>query len=134
MSEHADTRSPAPARPARVRVTAPRSGGAPLGPGYPVAREVAEQTEVGEVFIQSLIRSQLRLAVVVAGGFLVILLGFPVLLTLAPAVGAIDVFGIPFSWLLLGLGIYPLIGISAWLYVRSATRNEATYRDLVEEK
>nr|WP_250545760.1 DUF485 domain-containing protein [Paenarthrobacter sp. DKR-5] len=97
-------------------------------------RDAAEQTEAGEVFIRSLIRSQLRLAVVVAGGFLLILLGFPVLLSVAPAVGAIPVFGIPFSWLLLGLGIYPVIGLSAWLYIRSAARNEDTYRDLSEER
>ncbi|MEV8145810.1 hypothetical protein [Specibacter sp. NPDC078709] len=34
-----------------------------------------------------------------------------------------------------GLGTCPaIIGICAWLYVRAATKNEAQYRDLVEEK
>ena len=42
--------------------------------------------------------------------------------------------GIPFDWLLLGAGIYPVTGISAWLYIRSAARNEARYRDLAGEK
>lgn len=134
--DRSGTSSPAAARPARVRVTAPspsaRERSRRLAAGAP--RDAAEQTEAGEVFIRSLIRSQLRLAVVVAGGFLVILLGFPVLLSVAPPVGAIPVFGIPFSWLLLGLGIYPVIGLSAWLYIRSAARNEDTYRDLAEER
>ena len=83
--------------PRRVRVTAPRSQASRAPSGYPVAREVAEQSEVGQVFVRSLIRSQLRLAVVVAVGFLLILL-------------------------------------SAWLYVRTASRNEARYLDLVEEE
>ena len=42
--------------------------------------------------------------------------------------------GIPFDWLLLGAGIYPVIGLSAWLYIRTAARNEARYRDLAEDK
>jgi hypothetical protein len=44
------------------------------------------------------------------------------------------VAGVPFDWLLLGAGIYPVTGLSAWLYVRSAARNEARYRDLAEDK
>ena len=35
------------------------------------------------------------------------------------------------SW---ALGVYPVIGTCAWLYVRAATKNENQYRDLVDEK
>lgn len=117
----------------RVRVTAPRSQARRAPPGYPVSREVAEQSEVGQVFVRSLIRSQLRLAVVVAVGFLLILLAFPLLLAWVPGLDRAAFLGVPFSWLLLGFGVYPVIGLSAWLYVRTASRNEARYRDLVEE-
>ena len=125
---------PGPNPPRRVRVTAPRSQARRASPGYPVAREVAEESEVGQVFVRSLIRSQLRLAVVVAVGFLLILLAFPLLLAWVPGMDEATFLGVPFSWLLLGVGVYPLIGLSAWLYVRTASRNEARYLDLVEDE
>ena len=111
----------------RVRVTAPRSVARPAE-----SREAAEESAVGQVFVRSLIRSQLRLALVVAGGFLLILGAFP-LLAAIPGLAESRIAGIPFDWLLLGAGIYPVTGISAWLYIRSASRNEARYRDLAED-
>ncbi|MDT0194633.1 hypothetical protein Q9R30_04615 [Arthrobacter sp. AB6] len=114
----------------RVRVTAPRTA---LRPAKET-REAAQDSEVGQVFVRSLIRSQLRLGLVVAGGFLVILGAFPLLLTTVPGLAETPVAGIPFAWLLLGAGIYPVIGLSAWLYIRTAARNEARYRDLAEDQ
>jgi hypothetical protein len=114
----------------RVRVTAPQSAARPV----PESREAAEESDVGQVFVRSLIRTQLRLAVVVAGGFLLILLAFPLMLGLVPGLAESKIAGIPFGWLLLGAGIYPVIGLSAWLYIRTATRNEARYRDLAEDR
>ncbi|MHA7155493.1 DUF485 domain-containing protein [Arthrobacter sp. TMN-50] len=119
--------------PQRVRVTAPRSNARPAAGSYPVAREMAEQSEVGELFVRSLIRSQLRLAVVVATGFLVILIGISVLLAVFPQIGNLSVFTVPVPWLLLGVGVYPLVISCAALYVRSAARNELRFRDLVDE-
>ena len=108
-------------RPQRVRVTAPARPGS-SAPAFPVAREIDEQSEVGEVFLSSLIRSQLRLALVVAGGFGLILLGVPLLLAAVPQIGELAAFGIPVPWLLLGA-----------LYVRSANRNEARFQDLLDD-
>lgn len=127
----------------RVRVTAPRGvtpGSAPLNGLLPAvhtsadAREAAEESDAGQVFIRSLIRSQLRLGLVVAGGFLLILLAFPLLLGLVPGLAHSTIAGLPFDWVLLGAGIYPVIGLSAWLYVRTAARNEARYRELAGDK
>lgn len=114
----------------RVRVTAPRSAARPAREN----REAAQETEVGQVFVRSLIRSQLRLALVVAGGFLLILGAFPLLLAIVPGLSQTRIAGIPFDWLLLGVGIYPLIGLCAWFYVRTASRNEARYRDLAKDQ
>ncbi len=123
----------------RVRVTAPRNTTA--GAGLPPAalpgadsRDAAEESDAGQVFVRSLIRSQLRLAVVVAAGFLLILVAFPLMLGLVPGLADSTILGLPFDWVLLGAGIYPVIGLSAWLYVRTAARNEARYRDLVGDK
>ena len=114
----------------RVRVTAPLSAARPAAQ----SREAAEESEVGQLFVRSLIRTQLRLALVVAGGFLLILCAFPLLLAAVPGLAGTLVAGVPFEWLLLGAGIYPVTGLSAWLYIRSAARNEARYRDLAEDK
>ncbi len=114
----------------RVRVTAPRTAALPARD----TREAAQESEVGQVFVRSLIRSQLWLALVVAGGFLVILCAFPLLLAAVPGLAETRVAGIPFDWLLLGAGIYPVIGLSAWLFIRTAARNEARYRDLAEDQ
>lgn len=114
----------------RVKVTAPRSAAKPVMD----TREAAEESDVGQVFVRSLIRSQLRLALVVAAGFLLILLAFPLMLGLVPGLAESKIAGIPFGWILLGAGIYPVIGFSAWLYIRTATRNEARYRDLAEDR
>ena len=69
----------------------------------------------------------------VAGGFLLVLGAFP-LLAAIPGLAESRIAGIPLDWLLLGAGIYPVTGISAWLYIRSAARNEARYRDLAEDR
>ena len=114
----------------RVRVTAPRSPARPARD----TREAAEESEVGQVFVRSLIRTQLRLALVVAGGFLLILGAFPLLLAAVPGLADTRVAGIPFDWLLIGAGIYPVIGLGAWLFIRTATRNETRYRDLAEDQ
>lgn len=114
----------------RVRVTAPLSAARPATQ----SREAAVESEVGQLFVRSLIRTQLRLALVVACGFLLILCAFPLLLAAAPGLAETRVAGIPFDWLLLGAGIYPVTGLSAWLYIRTAARNEARYRDLAEDK
>ncbi|MET3367253.1 hypothetical protein [Arthrobacter sp. M2012083] len=121
----------------RVRVTAPRQS-ATATPGAsgksPHPREFVEDSDAGRIFIRSLIRSQLRLALVVACGFLVILSVIAVFLVYGPGVAETRIVGIPLDWLVLGAGIYPVIGLSAWLYNRAAARNEARYQDLVEDK
>lgn len=123
----------------RVRVTAPRSvsAGSVTLPAVRSAadlREAAEESDAGQVFVRSLIRSKLRLGVVVAAGFLLILVAFPLMLGLVPGLAESTIMGLPFDWVLLGAGIYPVVGLSAWLYIRTASRNESRYRDLVGDK
>lgn len=126
-----------PSRPpaaGRVRVAAPRTQASHVPPGTSVSQEVAEQTAVGEVMVRSLIRSQLRLALVVTAGFTAALLLCWAFVRWVPFFSDWLILGIPAPWLLLGVGIYPIIGACAWLYVRAATKNENQYRDLVDEK
>ena len=110
----------------RVRVTAPRSvktgsSALPAVRSAADSREAAEESDAGQVFVRSLIRSQLRLGVVVAAGFLLILIAFPLMLGLVPGLAESTIMGLPFDWVLLGAGIYPVVGLSAWLYIRTAS-------------
>lgn len=124
--------------PERVRVTAPRTGAVaasarrsiargrgPVGPG--------PTSDVEAVYVRSLIRSQLRLAIVCSIAFVVATAVYAIAVALLPALDGTFVAGVPVSWLLLGIGVYPLAITVAALYVRAATRNEARYRSLAED-
>jgi hypothetical protein len=90
-------------------------------------------SDVGAVYVRSLIRSQLRLAIVCAVGFVAATAVFAIGVALLPAIDEALIAGVPVSWLLLGLGVYPLAITIAALYGRAATRNEARYRALAED-
>ncbi|MFB0835191.1 hypothetical protein ACX8Z9_09945 [Arthrobacter halodurans] len=109
--------------PRRVRVTAP--AGSALRP----ARRGAADP-VGDVYVRSLIRSQLRLALTVAIGFLVLLVGLAVLVGTWPQIHETRLATVPLPWLILALGVYPIILLGAFLFNRAAARNEDRYRDI----
>jgi hypothetical protein len=114
----------------RVRVTSPRAAtGRPRRTS--VASEIDAQTELGEVYMRSLIRSQLRLAV---GTMLVLACtvgALPLLFDAVPASRRVHVLGIPLPWLLLAFLVYPFLMLLAWQYVRRAERTEDAFNDLV---
>lgn len=116
----------------RVRITSPRTGTTRSRSRRSNAAEIDAQTRLGEVYVQSLIRSQLRLALTV-----VLMLGvtvglLPVLFAVSPAVRRAHLLGVPVPWLLLGAGVYPYLIWLAWWSVRRAERNEQAFEDLVE--
>ncbi len=117
--------------PRRVRVTSPRQG-APRRRQVAVTREIDAQTEVGEVFVRSLVATQRRLALLVLAVVAVLIGGLPALFALAPGLRATQVLGIPLPWLLLGGLVYPALVTLGWFYVRHAERTERQFSDLVE--
>ncbi|HVH95160.1 MAG TPA: hypothetical protein VM688_09600 [Nocardioidaceae bacterium] len=122
------TDSPAPRR---VRVTHPRTGAGDRR-RRSVSSEIDAQTELGEVFMRSLMRSQLRLAFAVMTVLGLTVGVVPLLFLLVPSTKSAHVLGMPLPWLLLGVVVYPcLIGLG-WLYVRVAERTEQTFSDLVD--
>ena len=94
--------------------------------------KIDEQTILGEVYMRSLVRLQLRLAIGVCLIFAVLLGGLPLMLTLEPQLADVHVLGLPLPWLLLGVVVYPVLITAAWLYVRQAERNERDFADLVQ--
>ena len=111
-----------------VRVTSPRAG----RPGRrSVASEIDAQSEVGEIYMRSLMRTQLRLALMVVGVLAVTVGGLPFLFASSRAVRRAHLLGVPLPWLLLGFVVYPVLFALAWFYVRHAERNEEAFADMV---
>ncbi|GAB2564645.1 hypothetical protein [Kribbella endophytica] len=125
------SRRPAPDAPRRIRVTSPRTSAARRTSGHTGTREIDEQTRVGEVYMSSLIQSQLRLALAVIAGTVLCLGSLPLLFFLVPATRTFSVFGIPLPWVLLGIVVYPVVYIAARIYVRNAERIEAEFTEFV---
>ena len=118
-------------RPQRVRVVLAGGRRFRAGQAQEARREIEEQTEVGEVLVRGLIRTQLVLALRVSV-LVVLLFGVqPLLYAFAPDLARVEVLGLRLPWLLLGVLAYPVVVGVAWTYVRAAERNEQDFSDLV---
>jgi hypothetical protein len=115
----------------RVRITSPRTVAVRSRARRSNASEIDELTRLGEVYVQSLMRAQLRLASYVVVALVLTLGSLPLLFRLVPGTDR-HVFGVPLSWILLGFAVYPWLLVLAWWYVRRAERNEAAFEDLVD--
>jgi hypothetical protein len=118
---------------ARVRITSPRTLAARSRRRRSNAAEIDALTRLGEVYVRSLMRAQLRLA-----GYVVLVLAasvglLPLLFRILP-VSRLHLLGVPLPWLLLGVLVYPWLLLLAWWYVRRAERNETAFVDLVERR
>lgn len=117
----------------RVTVTSPRSR-ATRATSRSARREIDEQTALGEVYLRSLLRAQLRLSLFFFGGIMAVVCAVPLAFWLEPQLADVTVNGIPVAWLLLGLVAYPLLIGCAWAYVRSAERTEREFGEMVDER
>jgi hypothetical protein len=98
----------------------------------PPGREIDEQTDLGDVYMRSLLRSQLRLGLAVLAVVGGVLGSLPVVFALEPRLADIRVLGVPLPWLLVGVAVYPLMLAAAWWLVRGAERNERDFTQIVE--
>jgi hypothetical protein len=98
----------------------------------PVSRDLEEQTELGDVYLDGLMRAQLRLSLAVIALTVVGLAALPITLTLVPATRSITVVGLPFPWLVLGIAVYPAAWFLARWYTRQAERIEQDFADVVD--
>ncbi len=117
--------------PQRVRVTSPRTGAARRR-RTTITSEIDAQTQVGEVYMRSLLRTQLRLAMGVLAVVGLLLGGLPLLFAVVPSLREVTVLGLPLPWLLLGVLVHPVLLAAAWVYCRQAERIERDFAELVE--
>ena len=119
-----------PEPPRRVRITSPRTGA--VRRRVAGTSEIDAQTQLGEIYMTSLLRAQLRLAALVILALAVLVGGLPVAFRLVPGLMAIEVLGMPLAWVLLAFAVYPVLFLLGWVYVRAAERNERDFADVVE--
>lgn len=121
----------------RVRVTAPITVSAAPSSESGATESGATDGGTGDtsaLYVRSLIRSQLRLAIVCAVTFAVLLVAIPIAVVVLPDLASLPVAGVPLGWVAVGVGVYPILLLVAALFVRAADRNEQRYRSLAEEQ
>jgi hypothetical protein len=118
----------------RVRITHPRTIAARSVPPRPPTREIDELTVLGELYLESLLRSQRRTAFGVCAATIGLLV--TVALTVAgwDAVDRIRVLGIQLPWVLVGCAIYPALVAIGYVAVRQAERNERAFAALMHQR
>lgn len=116
---------------ARVRITNPLTTASPHL-RRSVAQEIDESTSIGEVYMRSLIRSQLRLALVVLFTLLLSVGVLPIVFVIFDSITTFRVVGVPLPWWILGLAVYPFLIALGFLYTRQADRAERDFAELVE--
>lgn len=116
---------------ARVRITNPLTTASPHL-RRSVAQEIDESTSIGEVYMRSLIRSQLRLALVVLFTLLLSVGVLPIVFVIFDSITTFRVAGVPLPWWILGLAVYPFLIALGVLYTRHADRAERDFAELVE--
>lgn len=119
------------ATPRRVTITSPRATAARQR-RRAVTQEIDDQTGVGDAFMRSLIRSQLRLALLVIGTLAAVVCTLPMLFAWVPRAREAAVGGVPLPWIILGVLVYPLLVALGWFYIRQAERTEREFVEVVQ--
>jgi hypothetical protein len=117
--------------PRRVAVSAPRrhrAGGYSARAG---AADLHAQPRLGQLYVRSLVRNQLRLSLGVLAVLAAVLGGLPAAFALLPGLRTAEVAGIRLPWVLLGVVAYPLLVGAAYFHVRHAERVERDFTDLL---
>lgn len=127
------TTGPGGQTPPRVRVTSPHASAA-RARDVSIASEIDAETSLGEVYVSSLMRSQLRLALGVLGVLALTVGTLPILFHLFPELRRLEVLGLPVPWLVLGVVVFVEILLLGWYYVRQAERNEDDFSYLLDSR
>jgi O-antigen/teichoic acid export membrane protein len=110
--------------------------GAPAGRRRPWTprEELAEGTPHGDVYLDLLIRSQLRLSLLGLGAFGGLVGSLPLLFLLFPSLMDLEPLGVPLPVLILVAPLFPLIVVIGWLYQRRADALDEAFRDVVSRE
>lgn len=116
--------------PPRVRVTrTPRQSHSDRP--HTVRDEIAGTSGLGTTYVSSLVRAQLHLTLAALALFGLTLGALPLFFALVPAARSVAVLGLPVTWIVLGLLVYPAVVLAARWYTRASERLEADFSDVV---
>jgi hypothetical protein len=117
-------------RTGRVRITSPLTTASPHV-RRTVQQEIDESTGIGEVYVRSLVHSQLRAALTVITTLMLTLGSLPIVFWLLRDLRELSLLGVPLPWVVLAVAVYPGLFLLGWLYVRQADRSEREFVALV---
>lgn len=115
----------------RVSVAHPRTRAARPGRRDAAVLDVHEQTPLGEVYMKALMRTQLRLGLLVCAAVGLPLAALPLLFGHVPVPHWARLWGAGLPWLVLGLPVYALLVVAGACYVRRAEHNERDFDEQV---
>lgn len=118
-------------RTGRVRITSPLTTASPHV-RRTVQQEIDESTGIGEVYVRSLVRSQLRAALTVITTLMLTLGALPIVFWVLQDLGELSFLGVPLPWIVLAVAVYPGLFLLGWLYVRQADKSERDFAALVQ--
>ena len=95
------------------------------------ASEIDSRTRLGEIYVSSLVRAQLRLALGVLALVGGLVGGMPLLFWSVPSLSEVVLLGMPLPWVLLAFAVYPFLFLCGWGYVRRAEYNERVFVAMV---
>ncbi|MFN8075321.1 MAG: hypothetical protein U0Q15_07880 [Kineosporiaceae bacterium] len=99
----------------------------------PAAQELTEGTRLGEVYMRSLIRAQLRHAVSVLVPVGLLLAALPLLFVVRPDLNDVRLLTVPLPWLVLGVAVYPLLLLAAWRARSLAENAEQVFTEILQQ-
>lgn len=86
-----------------------------------------------EEYLRAIMGRQLMLSVSIASVFVAIIVAVPLLNKFAPDLMNTPFLGFSLTWFVLGMGIFPVLIILAWLFVRRSNAFEDEAITLVDE-
>jgi hypothetical protein len=116
--------------PRRVSVTSPRTSAARTR-RIPPTSEIDSQSRLGEIYLSSLVRAQMRLAAGVLAVVLTVVAGLPLVFRAFPGLTRTSVLNMPLPWVLLAFAVYPFLFLCGWVYVHRAEHNESVFETMV---
>jgi hypothetical protein len=118
----------------RVRVTSPRMGVPRRVAVRRATTDIDEQTPLGELYMDALIRAQWRLSMSVLIFATVLIGGLPLLFLTVPLVRTTHIGAVPLPWVIMGALIYPAIWLAARYYVRQSEQIEREFTEMVAHR
>jgi putative solute:sodium symporter small subunit len=100
----------------------------------PAADDLYGQDDYARTLLRSLMRAQLGATVSVLVPAAALLVLYPMLAVLFPALDQAQVGGVPLTFLVLGGGIYPPLVLLGFWYRRRAGRVEDRFAELLDQR